>query len=441
VSDDTHVADQGMASAFVGEELVRCNRCGLCLMACPTYRLSAVETDSARGRIALLEAMREGQLPLNAETANPFLECLACGACTETCLTSVDVNELVALVREEWYRIKVPPLDEQFVFNKLLARPRTLAFIMRALSSAKRSGLAEIARRLRLVRLVSPRLDTALGWVDTIPAYFLRDRLKRLGFRKRRHPAGKYWLRTFEVEPIAPGPQVLYFVGCASNFSQPDAAEAAIKVLIRAGCEVMIVSHYCCGFPAYVAGQREAARRLAALNVLALSRYSFDFVVSESAECSHFLKRYGELLDGNEEAERLAGTVRDFTELVAELRLPKGQTEERVTYHDPCHLGRGQGIREQPRHLLTEVAGAELVEMREANSCCGAGGFQSITQPAISQAVLQRKLEAIQETDADIVATACPLCMTQIAQGLRRAGSSIAVKHVAQVLADALEED
>ena len=248
-------------------------------------------------------------------------------------------------------------------------------------------------------------------------------------------------MRTFEVEPLAPGPRVLYFVGCASNFLQPAAAEAAIKVLARAGCEIMIVSHYCCGFPAYVAGHREAATRLAALNVMALNRYSFDVIVSESAECSHFLKSYGKLLDGNEEAERLAGMVRDFTELAAELRLPTGQTDERVTYHDPCYLGRAQGIREQPRHLLTEVAGAELVEMPDATSCCGAGGFQSITQPAISQAVLERKLQAIQQVDVDTVATACSLCMTQIAQGLRRAGSRITVRHVAQVLADALEVD
>ena len=109
MSRDADTQPQGLASTFVGEELVRCNRCGLCLPVCPTYRLSAVETDSARGRNALLEAMRKGQLPLDAESAKPLFECLVCGACTETCPTSVDVNELIVAAREEWHRGKAPP--------------------------------------------------------------------------------------------------------------------------------------------------------------------------------------------------------------------------------------------------------------------------------------------------------------------------------------------
>jgi glycolate oxidase iron-sulfur subunit len=438
VSERPAAARQGLGSAFVDEQLVRCNRCGLCLAACPTYRLSGVETDSARGRIALLEAIRSGQLPLDASSAQPFFQCILCGACTETCMTSVDTNELVILARAQYYRKRVPPTDQQFAFNHLLPRTRRLTVLMRVLSSAKRSGLAEIARRLGLVRLISPTLHTALGWVDTIPPYSLRDRLRRLGFRRQRHPAGKFWLRPARVDLLTPGAQVLYFVGCASNFGQPDAAEAAIRVLARAGCDVMVVHNFCCGFPAYAAGQHEAARHLAALNVLALSRYPFEVIVSECPECSYFLKRYGELLDGDEEAVRISGAVRDFTEFATELKLPQGNTAGRLAYHDPCYLRRGQGITDQPRALLTGTAGAELVELADAGWCCGAGAFQSLTQPDLSQAVLQRKLAAIEQARVDTVVTACPLCITQLSQGLRRAGSSTAVKHVAQVLAESL---
>lgn len=438
MNERSAAARQGIASALVEEQLVRCNKCGLCLAACPTYRLSGVETDSARGRLALLEAVRSGELALDAKSAEPFFQCLLCGACTETCMTSVDTNELMILAREEYYRKRVPPTDQQFALNHLLPRTRRLTVLMRVLSSAKRSGLAEIARRLGLVRLISPTLHNALGWVDTIPPYPLRDRLRRLGFRKQRHPAGKYWLRPAEVDLLTPGTQVLYFVGCASNFGQPDAAEAAIRVLGQAGCDVSVVHNFCCGFPAYAAGQHQAARHLAALNVLALSRYPFEVIVSECPECSYFLKRYGELLDGDEEAVRIAGAVRDFTELAAELKLPQGSAAGRLAYHDPCYLRRGQGIADQPRALLSDAAGAELVELADGGWCCGAGGFQSLTQPDLSQAVLQRKLAAIEEAHVDIVATACPLCITQISQGLRRAGSSTAVKHVAQVLAESL---
>lgn len=439
MSEHSDPERHGLGSARVEEQLIRCNQCGLCLSVCPTYRLSGVETDSARGRITLLKALRDGQLDLERGSVKPFFECILCGACTETCLTSVDTNELMVLAREEWYRRRVPAFDQQVAFNYLLRHPRRLTVLMRALSSAKRSGLAEIARRLGLVRLISQRLHVALGWVDTIPPYFLRDRLRRLGFSRQAHPGGKYWLSQPPGDRPAPGPQVLYFVGCASNFGQPEAAEAAIRVLQLGGCEVLVVPHYCCGFPAYAAGQRKAAVRLAALNVLALSRYPFDVIVSECAECSHFLKRYGELLDGDEEATRIAGAVQDFTELAADLRLPTGETDGRLAYHEPCYLRRGQGVTDQPRKLLTDVAGAELVEMRDADACCGAGAFQNLARPEIAQAVLARKLAAIEGAQVDTVATACPLCITQISQGLRRAGSKTTVKHVAQVLAEALD--
>ena len=441
MNPDPTPPQEGLRAPMVGEQLTRCNRCGLCLAACPTYLLSVVETDSPRGRNVLLAAMLDEQFPFDRDTVQPFFECLLCGACTEVCPTRVDVNELMIRSREQWYENKVPPLDQQIALDKLLFQPRKLTRVMRVLSFAKRSGAAELARRLGLVRLFSPRLHAALGWVDTLPRRFLRDRLKDMGLKVRRDAAGRYRLWQPEGEALTSGPRVLYFVGCASNFGQPEGAEAAIRVLIRGGCEVVVAPNHCCGFPAYVAGQPDVARRLARLNVSLLSRHTFDVIVSECAECSYFLKRYGEILGEDKEAVRIARAVRDFTQMAADLNLPSVETRARVLYHDPCYLGRGQEIRNEPRRLLTEVLGASIAPWEQADLCCGAGGFQNLLQPRIAEGVLQRKLTGIEETRAGTLVTACPLCTTQLARGLRVAGSKIVVKHIAQVLDEALTGD
>jgi len=142
-------------------------------------------------------------------------------------------------------------------------------------------------------------------------------------------------------------------------------------------------------------------------------------------------------LSNDPRAEALAERTHDIAEPLAELCLPpptaKGTT---VTYHDPCHLGREQEVTEQPRKLLVDVGGFELVEMAEANWCCGGAGSYTLSHPQMSRQVLARKLDRIGDTGSEVVATACPACILQISYGVRERGWQRPVRHVVELLAE-----
>jgi len=279
--------------------------------------------------------------------------------------------------------------------------------------------------------------------VQTVPHRFLRDRLAALGFRRRPESKGGEGLLPRDTRASQPGPRVVYFIGCGTNFQVPRTGEAAFRLLARAGCEVAVFPNVCCGLPPYSYGDLDAARELTRKNLDLLAAVDGDFLVTECGSCGRFLKQWADLFPADpiyqRRAEAWTSRLRDFTELLAELPLPAPPQPYpgRVTYHDPCHLGRGQKIREAPRRLLVEAAGAELVELPEADWCCGGAGSYNLTHPETSSQILDRKLANIAHTGADTLVTACPACMLQIAHGLRRQGSAVTVKHVAEVVAEA----
>jgi Fe-S oxidoreductase len=195
----------------------------------------------------------------------------------------------------------------------------------------------------------------------------------------------------------------------------------------------------CCGIPALYVGDRETAITLARQNVEALAAAPADLIVTACPTCHVALTRhFAELLDGPdaERAAELAAKTRDFSQLAGEHPLP-GDQATRVTYHDPCHLRRGVGIWREPRAAL-QSSGYELVEMAHPDECCGFAGSFSLSCPAVSRRILERKLDQIAATGAEIVATDCPGCLLQLRGGLAKTGSPITVCHTAELLARAL---
>jgi glycolate oxidase iron-sulfur subunit len=168
-----------------------------------------------------------------------------------------------------------------------------------------------------------------------------------------------------------------------------------------------------------------------------LATLDCDLIVTECGSCSGFLKEYRELLPDESPGADLGARVRDFTELLATLALPEpAERGTLVTYHDPCHLGRAQGIREQPRKLLVDVGGFELREMADADRCCGGAGSYNLTHPGLSRTILGQKLDRAEATEAEVVATACPACIMQLDWGSRERGLTRPVRHVAELLAE-----
>ena len=178
----------------------------------------------------------------------------------------------------------------------------------------------------------------------------------------------------------------------------------------------------CCGALHLHGGREQGARSRARATIAALAGY--DRVVVTAAGCGSAMRDYGELL-GSDEAHRFAAGVRDVTELLDELPPPPaapGGESLRVVYQDACHLLHGQGVRDQPRRLLRQLPGVELVEIADAGLCCGSAGTYNLLQPRAARELGERKARAILDARPQLVATANPGCALQLASALRRLG-------------------
>ena len=216
--------------------------------------------------------------------------------------------------------------------------------------------------------------------------------------------------------------RVAYFYGCATHFFYGEVGEATVRALTGAGMELVIPrEQMCCGMPMITAGAYEQALHNIQRNVRLFSRLDVDAVIVECPTCgSAFKKEIPYLLDHlglpSEEARILSEKTLDIHEFLSDhpILVPsssaKGSRPLVVTYHDPCHLAKGQGIQEQPRNLIRSIEGIEFREMRKADACCGGGGSFQFDEPLISRSITEKKVASILETGADLVATPCPSC-------------------------------
>jgi L-lactate dehydrogenase complex protein LldE len=242
-------------------------------------------------------------------------------------------------------------------------------------------------------------------------------------------------------------PRVGLFVTCLVDLLRPSVGFAAVRLIEAAGCRVDVVKgQTCCGQPAYNSGDRESAREIALATVRAFRGY--DYVVAPSGSCAAMLKlHYPRLVTGSteyaDEVRAFAERVHELTSFLVNVRgmtsVP-GALKARVAYHDACSGLRELEIAAEPRRLLGSVEGLELVEMGEGEICCGFGGLFSVKYPEISNAMVEKKAAAISQAGPDIVLGGDLGCLANIAGKLKRAGSRIACRHVAEVLAGALSD-
>jgi len=423
---DTRVSDRLPLVEAVSDELDKCNRCGFCQTRCPVYRVTGRESSVARGHLARLRAAARGEIPLDDEIRSALFECLMCRACTAECPPAIKTDRAVIAARAS-YVARGQPLAQRFVFQRVLARPRLLRAGARALGWLKRTRLLGLAKVGRLL----PRLDRgyceAPGWMPT-PSAFLRERLAR---RASRH---------------ASGARVAYFLGCAIDCGFPEIGEATIALLAATGSDAVVADNVCCGLPPFSYGDLESARALARRNIEALEATGADTILTDCASCSSFLREYGELFGEEDPARQkaalIASRVQELTRFLGEARLPAHlkPVTAIVTYHDPCHLSRYQGVTREPRDLLKRIPGVEYRELPEADWCCGGAGSYSLAHYELSMRILERKMENIRGTGAQIVVTPCPACIMQLRYGARKFAVPVHVMHLAELLAQALPE-
>lgn len=242
-------------------------------------------------------------------------------------------------------------------------------------------------------------------------------------------------------------PRVGLFVTCLVDLMRPSVGLAAAQLIENAGCTVIVPrGQTCCGQPAYNAGDSDTARELALQT--ARSFDGCDFVVVPSGSCAAMLRvHYPALFKGRGDIEfemkAFAERVHELTAFLVNVRratATDARFEGRVVHHDACSGLRELGIRNEPRRLLAAVEGLKLMEAPEVTPCCGFGGLFSIKYPAISTAVADRKIEDLETPSPDLVTGGDLGCLMNLAGRLKRTGSALPVRHVAEVLAGALDE-
>ena len=414
-------------------DLDHCVHCGLCLNACPTYRELGLEMDSPRGRIYQMVKVAEGELEIGPSYVKHLGLCLACRACESACPSGVHYGRLIEAARAE-IEVKVRrPLPVRlarwFFFRKLLSSRSLLRAAAAGLWLYQKTGLQRLVRGTRLLK--------PLGSLD---------RLERLAPRAELPSFFRHYGKVFPAEGERRH-RVALLGGCIANVTFARLNEATVRVLTKNGCEVHVPERQtCCGALHVHSGLAEDARRLARRNIDVFLEGGYDAVITNAAGCGSTLKEYDHLLDADgsyaARARRFSELVKDVNEFLAEIGLQAepGPVRATATYQDSCHLAHGQRIRNAPRKLLRAIPGLEFRELPASDTCCGSAGIYNVVHNEMAMALLEKKMEQVNRTGADLIVTANPGCLLQLRAGVELYGKGQRLAHVVEVLDEAYRD-
>ena len=408
-----------LADPNIGEAdkiLRACVHCGFCLATCPTYALLGDELDSPRGRIYLIKEMLEHDRPADAEVTTHIDRCLSCLACMTTCPSGVNYMHLVDHARAHIQETYQRPLPER---------------MLRALLAWLMPHPARFRRMLLFAPLGKP----------------FAPLLNVLGFRRM---AAMLRLAPWRLPQAGPRNSGIYptqgrrrgrvalLSGCVDPVVRPSIREAAIRLLNRHGIEVVLArGEACCGSLVHHMGRERDALRFVKNNIEAWMREiegdGLDAILVTASGCGTTIKDYGFMLRTDaiyaKRAEKVSALAKDISEYLMKLEMPAVPARGiAVAYHSACSMQHGQQIVREPKELLSR-AGFEVHDVSEGHLCCGSAGTYSLLQPEIATRLRDRKVENIESTSADLVATGNIGCMVQIGRGTR-----IPVVHTVELL-------
>jgi glycolate oxidase iron-sulfur subunit len=412
----------------------QCMHCGLCLPSCPTYDATKLERHSPRGRIALMRAIADDRLEPTKTFADEMYYCLGCLACMSACPAGVDYAELFERARAEAEASRVLASPGRSLIRTLTLRGlfmdlNRLKILGRVMQLWQGLGLQSAVRALGLTRLLPRRLQELEAMTPPVKSQWTEDLVAPVT------PARG--IRRFRVALLA---------GCAQDLIFSDVNRDTAEVLAHNGCEVVTPpDQHCCGSLHAHNGEWALAQELARRNIDQFPPESFDAIISNAGGCGSHLKHYARLLADDaryiERARLWDAKVKDIHQWLASIGVEPppagGVPRQVVTYHESCHLCHGQKISAQPRALLRAIPGLHLVELPEATWCCGSAGIYNLTQPEMAGQLLQRKVDHIVSTRAEVVATGNPGCLLQLINGCRERGLELRVAHPITLLAEA----
>jgi heterodisulfide reductase subunit D len=376
------------------ENLLQCRRCGICRNAvyedegfngvCPVWKASdGFETSFMRGKVQIALALLDGRLERTTDNAESLYTCTLCGNCAQICAAEFNAKDCLEKVRSTLIDI---PNDT-------------------------RDSLAEA-----IARTGNPYSEKA--------------------------PAKRSWVRQMGFKVPTRG-KTLYYVGCTTGLRLPAVAKSTAQVLKAARVDFAVMENEpCCGSVMLRTGRTKEAEENAQRVAQGIADTGAERIVVSCAGCLRALRkdypeRFGIKLPPVVHMTEFAG------ELIREGRLhPNGMTRKtKITYHDPCHMGRELGVYDPPREILRAMPGVELVEMdpsREAAMCCGAGGGLRSFAPDLSKRIAADRIKAAEAVGAEIVATSCPFCEHNLNAGRELSGSSVRVLDVMSLLAEGI---
>jgi len=417
-----------MTETIIQQELSKCVKCGSCMSVCPIYRQTGREEMVARGKLVLIKHLLEKDGSEQEKLSDFYRQavdyCLLCHSCEENCSKNVKITEIIKAARREIIAETGLHPVKKFLFAILPGKSGRLKTLVKVGSWLRLLAWRSLPAGSGLRRRLPMPLIDDQTVIPNLPKKNLDDQLrKRPVCRQTRRPA--------------PGkrPRLLYFPGCATRYLTPEVGMQTIMVLEKLGFETVVPESWaCCGAVTEAAGDQKSADQLQEKNLRVMTAADDDLtlVVTGCATCGHTLKSYL-LPEGIK--------VMDISEFLYEQReklskLLQGKTiKKKITYHDPCHLRKGQGITAQPRWLLRLIAGDNFVELRHPERCCGSGGSFGVTHKSLSRQILAEKIADLKDSKAQIIASGCPGCLIQINEGIQNADLNVTTDHPITLLA------
>jgi Fe-S oxidoreductase len=374
------------------QEALICARCGYCRGVCPVYQTVGWESAGPRGKLSIARqvfALKDKD-KFTDEYVNRLTQCTLCGACAQACSTEIDLRRLYIDLRGRITEMGKSPKGYVALQANLAANHNITAFNNK------------------------DRLD----WAQDV------DDPEQLEVRE--------------------GAEVCYFVGCVSSFL-PQASEVALSVsgiLTKAKINFTTLggNEWCCGFPLLASGRADDAREFMKHNAEGIKALGIHTIIASCPSCAHVWKHSAAgFLDGYK--LEILHTTEYFARLIREGKLPMGEMQVKVTYHDPCDLGRNGGVFQPPRDIIKAIPGVEFVELKHnrlQSLCCGGGGNLQAVDNDLANAIAAVRVEEIKETGADIVVSACQQCEQMFTAAIRKTGLSVRVMDLSQLILEAL---
>ena len=415
------------------ELLDDCVHCGFCLPTCPTYTLWGEEMDSPRGRILLMDLAAKGDISLDGPFTEHMDNCLGCMACVTACPSGVQYDKLLESVRPQIERNVERDRADKLFRDAIFA---LFPYKRRLRVAALPGALYQKLRAVPAIRRLAEKLPGRLAAMESLlPPVTVREAFA-----------------TLPTHTAAIGPRrarVALLTGCVQDVFFHRVNEATLRVLTAEGCDVLVPrEQQCCGALEVHAGREHSALGRARRTIARFETLDVDTIVTNVAGCGSSMKDYGHLLSDDPEwaqrAKAFSARVRDVHEVLAELysretdggpRAPRTPVPGRVAYHDACHLGHAQGVREAPRAVLRTIPELELVDVAEAALCCGSAGIYNMVMPEAAAELGERKAGKIRDARPDVVVTANPGCLLQIGKYLgTEPGAAVPLLHPVQLL-------